>query len=176
MESRKKLLQYKQTCWCLGLGLSGYLGTARKLVPSIKCLSCKHQELSSDPSACIQPEATACIRNSSSLVDRDKWIPGAHYPTSLAESVNSRFRERRCQKKKKKRMRKPLEGNFWCLHAHVHTHTNMYTHILHPPQKITVKNKYLIFLNFPVSGILLYLHQRTMTASSLGLFQPLTGK
>lgn len=73
-------------------------------------------------------------------------------------------------------MRKPLEGNFWCLHAHVHTHTNMYTHILHPPQKITVKNKYLIFLNFPVSGILLYLHQRTMTASSLGLFQPLTGK
>lgn len=50
----------------------------------VQCLLCKHEDLSSVPSAHVWSQIRKCMPVTSALGSRDRWIPRACWPASLA--------------------------------------------------------------------------------------------
>lgn len=101
----KNIVSYKKKgAWVMGecvytphLYDNLHLGT-EELCQSLNHLLCKIKDLSSGPQCPYKKLSMRIHGYNSSTEETSRWIPGAHWTTSLAKSSSSRFNERSCLK------------------------------------------------------------------------------
>lgn len=112
------------TSWRKGLWRAG------SMTPSVNCLLCKHDDLTSEPQNLRKNQGVIAPDCKPSAGGGDMRIPQAHWPASLAQSTSIKFSERPCVKKKrwgaKERYLTCSTSAHMCPHIHEHTLINIY--------------------------------------------------
>lgn len=102
---------------------------AEQMAQNVKCFSCKHETLSSEPlHPCKIPGTAVCVCLPITE-SQTQEVPETFWSTSVPNSMISRFTKRPCFKAQGKGwLWKTVSANLWQAHRHVHVSTPMNTH------------------------------------------------